>query len=53
MVIFMIFKDAVLTAEFNVLLNDMENDHENLGTGAYTVSQHTTCSIKEDGMYRT
>jgi hypothetical protein len=26
----MIFKDAVLTTEFSVLWNDMENDHENL-----------------------
>jgi hypothetical protein len=25
-----IFKDAVLTTEFSVLWNDMENDHENL-----------------------
>jgi hypothetical protein len=53
MVILMIFKDVVLTTEFNVLLNDMENDHENLGTGVYALSQHTTCSIKEDGVYRT
>jgi len=44
----MIFKDAVLTTEFSVLWNDMENDHENIGTGAYALSQHTTRTIKKD-----
>jgi hypothetical protein len=31
----------------------MENDHENFGTGAYALSQHITCSIKEDDEERT
>jgi hypothetical protein len=39
--ILIIFKDAVLTTEFSVLWNDMENDHENFGTGADALSQHT------------
>jgi hypothetical protein len=31
----------------------MGNDHENIGTGADALSQHTTCSIKEDDEERT
>jgi len=49
----MIYKDAVLTTEFSVLWNDMENNHENFGTGAYALSQHTTCTIKKDDEERT